>query len=356
MRKCKFLLFIVAFAMVCVMGLAACGGNATSALPENVHDGTSVLQPTNPPVVKPDTGNNTDESATPPDDNKTDESATPPDDNKTDESVTPPEDNKTEENITPPDGGDGQLPETPGNPDNPTEQETPSEQEQPSESTEPEIPNEPNEPETPTEPIEPEVPEQPSEPIEPETPIGPEKPSATALKEGAIQTVVNDGDNYSFTAETEAYYAVKVAGESAVGGLIISGEKAAEGANDGFYLYEVYLLKGQTLEYTVELAGGETGVFKAAKISTVSEDGCSALSTESQKYFVFCAESDGEYMITLMPSESSEELSVGNYYLNGVCFTEDLEATFTCNLSKGQTVVIWTEQKDIGISVVSVLK
>ncbi len=297
--------------MVCTAGLAACGGNTTAALPDNVHDSTTVLQPGNPPVEKPDEGDNPDDS----------QSATPPEDIKPDDSVTPPDDNKTDEVATPPDGGEEQFPEQPDEP------------EKPSEPTEPEIPN---------------------EPAEPEVPAEPENPSATALREGAVETVANDGSNYSYTAEDEAYYVVKVAGASADGGLIIGGERAAESASGGYYLYEVFLEKGQTLEYTVEFAGGETGVFKAAGITYVSEDGFSAVSAESQKYFVFCAESDGEYEIMLTVSDSSEECCVGNYYINGVSVSEDFCAYYTCSFSKGQTVVIWTEHKDIEISVYSV--
>lgn len=311
MRKFKYALFVIFAFIICVFCFAACSGEQQPPTANGSQSGTTSVEPGSPSVPqKPDENSNGNNEAEQP-------------------------------NKDPDEGSEKEEPKQPDEPTDPPTTETP------------EKPTEPVEPEKPVEPVNPIDPVDPVDPVIPDEPTEPEEPSITGLEEGVMATVEKADAEYLFIAKTPAYYVVKVDGQSAAGALKVGEELVAANGEDNFYLYGVYLEKDEELKLSVSVSGGKIGVFSVVQIYTNCDEGYSAISDETQKYFVYIAEYDGPCNIVLQ--YEGEDSSIGTCYIGGSIFydenQENFDATKECDLKCGDVVVIWTEKTDIGISI-----
>lgn len=323
MRKFKNVLILLLTLAICVMCFAACGGTQKpeTSGPQNgtatTGPGTgSVENPPESPSNDPEDNDGTPSEPTDPDDG--DEKAEDPIDSDNG-------DEKTEEPqqpITP------QDPVQPENPDDPDGGDDNGENK-----------NEPTKPD-PDKPTEPEDPDPPQEPILPEK---------LTLAEGDIALIENSDTVFAFIAQESGYYVVKIAGESARGTLYLDGAAVA-GTDGEFYLCPVLLEEGQTIDLSVEICGGEIGVFKAAELEQNDFGEYTATSSNGQNYFVYIAESEGEFTFDLMLED--ETSIIGKYYLaNGIYFGDTIYTCHDCNLKQGEIIVVWVQNANITITV-----
>ncbi len=316
MRKFKYALFVIFAFVICVFCFAACSGEQQPPAASGSQSGTTSVEPGSPSVPqKPDENNNGN--------------------------------NETEQpNNDPDEGSEKEEPKQP-------EEETPDKPTVPPTSEKPDEPTEPVIPEKPVEPVNPVDPVDPVDPVIPDDPTEPEEPTITELEEGIMTDVEKADAEFSFIAKTSAYYVVKVEEQSAVGALRVGEELVAINGENGFYLHGVYLEKDEELKLSVAVSGGEIGIFGAERIYTSTDEGYSAVSDETQKYFVYVAEYDGVCNILLQ--YEGDELSIGTCYIGGSIFydenQENFDATKECTLNCGDVVVIWVEKADVVISI-----